>query len=87
MRNFFFTLLRLTRNSGLPEFRTSGIPDVGNSISENPELRGNLTEFLTEFRKLRKEPEIPVNYPEITEKTGNSGQKPGNYGLFHIPII
>ena len=44
-----FTLLRVTGNSRLPDFRTSGIPTVGNSISENPELRGNLTEILTEM--------------------------------------
>ena len=31
------------------EFRTSRILTVGNSISENPELRGNLMEILTEM--------------------------------------
>ena len=40
------------------EFRTSIIPTVGNLteinlISENPELRGNLTEILTELRNFR----------------------------------
>ena len=35
-----------------------------------------------EYRKLRKEPEIPVKNPENTERTGNSGQKPGNSGSF-----
>ena len=40
------------------EFWTPGIPTVGNlteinSISENPELRGNLTEILTELQNFR----------------------------------
>ena len=40
------------------EFQTSGIPTVGNltkinSISENPELRRNLTEILGELRNCR----------------------------------
>ena len=40
------------------EFRTSGIPTVGNLteinlISENPELRGNLMEILMELRNFR----------------------------------
>ena len=40
------------------EFRTSVIPTVRNlteinSISKNPELRGNLTEILTELRNFR----------------------------------
>ena len=39
-----------------------------------------LTEILTEFRNFREIPEIP-------KRTGNSGQKPGNYGLFHISDV
>ena len=40
------------------EFWTSGIPTVGNLteinlISENPELRGNVTEILTELQNFR----------------------------------
>ena len=45
-----FTLFRVTRNSGIP---TDGNLTEINCTSENPELRGNLTEILTELRNFR----------------------------------
>ena len=45
-----FTLLRVTRTSGIP---TVGNLTETNLISENPELRVNLTEILTELWNFR----------------------------------
>ena len=80
MRNCFFTLLRLTRNSVLPEFRMTEInpkkwefriPEITQkSLTELTELfryYGNsaINVITVITRKLRKEPEIPVKNPEI----------------------
>ena len=48
MRNWEIYAIRVTRNSGIPTDRN--ITEI-NCTSENPELRGNLTEILTELQK------------------------------------
>ena len=74
-----FTLFRVTRNSGIPEFRLTEL----NCTSKTPELRGNLMEILTEMLygngTGNKYGISVINgitgfNPEITKRTGNSHQ-------------